>query len=112
MMPNPLEIDCCSVHARLAADEQEFLLLDCREQSEHDIVQIMQAQLLPMSELAGRVGELETYRNKEIVVLCHHGIRSLDVALWLRQQGFTNVKSMSGGIDRWAEQIDPNLPRY
>ena len=111
-IPNPLEIDCHSVHARLSADDHDFLLLDCREKDEYDLVHLPQAKLLPMSELAVRVGELEAYRDKEIVVLCHHGIRSLDVAMWLRQAGFADVKSISGGIDRWAQQIDPSLPRY
>ena len=65
-----------------------------------------------MSEIEGRVGEIEKYRQREIVVYCHHGIRSLQVASWLRQLGFDNAQSMAGGIDRWALQIDPTLPRY
>ncbi len=65
-----------------------------------------------MSEIEGRVGEIENYRQREIVVYCHHGIRSLQFASWLRQLGFDNVQSMAGGIDRWALQIDPKLSRY
>lgn len=110
--PRSPEVDCESVHARLSSEGDDFLLLDCREQVEHDLVNISQAMLLPMSELMGRVGELEAYRDKEIVVFCHHGIRSLEVALWLQQQGFEDVKSLAGGIDRWVELVDPKLPRY
>ena len=67
---------------------------------------------LPMSEIERRVGELESHRQREIVVFCHHGGRSLQVTTWLRQLGFENVKSLAGGIDNWAVVIDPKLPRY
>lgn len=110
--PRSPEVDCESVHVRLSSERDDFLLLDCREQVEHDLVNIPQAMLLPMSELMERVGELEAHRDREIVVFCHHGIRSLEVALWLQQQGFEDVKSLAGGIDRWAEMIDPELARY
>lgn len=107
----PLEIDCKSVKAKLDA-KQDFLLLDCRETDEHETVNIPQAKLLPMSELMTRVGELEPFKGKEVVVHCHHGGRSLKVANWLRQQGFSQAKSMAGGIDEWAAEIDTSLARY
>ena len=107
----PIEIDCRSVHAKLQAGD-DFLFLDCRETDEHQFVSIAEARLLPMSELAQRVADLEPHRGQEIVVLCHHGGRSLRVALWLRQQGFAKACSMAGGIDEWAQEIDPSLPRY
>lgn len=107
----PLEIDCRSVKTKLD-QRADFLLLDCREKNEYDTVHIPEALLLPMSEMQQRVGELEAHKNREIVVHCHHGGRSLRVTNWLRQQGFANVKSMAGGIDEWATAIDPALPRY
>ena len=107
----PLEIDCRSVQAKLD-QKADFLLLDCREKTEYDTVHIAAATLLPMSEMQARVAELEAHKNREIVVHCHHGGRSLRVTNWLRQQGFPNVKSMSGGIDEWATAIDTTLPRY
>jgi rhodanese-related sulfurtransferase len=97
---------------RMLDDKADFLLLDCREADEHSTVHIAQAMLLPMSELAGRVSEIEAHRNGRIVVHCHRGGRSLRVANWLRQQGFAGAQSMSGGIDQWAVEIDPTLPRY
>jgi rhodanese-related sulfurtransferase len=106
-----LEIDCRAVKAQLDSGK-DFLLLDCRERDEYAIVAIPGALLLPMSEMVDRVGELEPHRNRPIVVHCHHGGRSLRVATWLRQQGFASAQSMTGGIDRWAEEIDPKLPRY
>lgn len=107
----PVEIDCRSVKAKLDAGES-FLLLDCREREEHQLVNIKAAHLLPMSELTERVEELQPYRNSEIVVHCHHGGRSMKVAAWLLEQGFSDVKSMAGGIDVWSLEIDKSLPRY
>lgn len=107
----PLEVSCCDVKNKLDSGHK-FLLLDCREADEYQLVRIREAKLLPMSELIQRVGELEPSRDAEIVVHCHHGGRSLKVTKWLRQQGFSHVQSMAGGIDEWATEIDPSLPRY
>ncbi len=107
-----LEIDCQTVRRRLSTDGDSLTLLDCREQDEYDLVHLSEARLLPMSQLMARVGELEDFRDKEIVVLCHHGSRSRDVAQWLIAQGFSKVKSMAGGIDQWAVEIDSTLARY
>ena len=108
---NPLEIDCQSVKTKLDNGDG-FHFIDCREQNEYDFVKIEQANLIPMSSMQERVSELEPLKNEEVVIHCHHGGRSLQVAMWLHQQGFTNVKSMAGGIDVWAIEIDPTLPRY
>jgi adenylyltransferase/sulfurtransferase len=107
----PLEVAVAEVKRMLDAKES-FLLLDCREPDEHQTVHIQQAKLLPMSELAGRADELAPYRDKRLVIHCHHGGRSLRVAKWLREQGFSGAQSMAGGIDQWAVEIDPTLPRY
>lgn len=106
-----LEIDCHSVKA-LLDDGSGVLLLDCREREEHEIVHIAGATLAPMSELASRLVELEADRDRHIVVHCHLGGRSLQVAQWLRQQGFPRSQSMAGGIDQWALEIEPGLARY
>ncbi len=94
-------------------DSQEpFLLLDCRNQDEYDLVHLQSAKLIPVGELTTRVAELEPHRNDRIVVYCHLGGRSQMVATWLRENNFTKVQNMVGGIDAWAEQIDRSLPRY
>ena len=111
MTQYPLETDVNTLRDRLAAGDDLFLL-DCREREEYEIVKLERATLLPMSELMERVGELEPQREREMVVHCHHGGRSLRVAMWLRQRGFERVSSLAGGIDAWAEHIDPSLPRY
>ena len=106
-----ITIDCQNVKSKLDS-AKNFLLLDCREQDEWNYVHIEGATLLPMSEIQDRVGELNDYRSSDIIVYCHHGGRSLQVAQWLQQQGFNSVLSMSGGIDTWAQKIDSRLARY
>lgn len=108
---SPIEVDCRSVKAALDRGE-ELILVDCREPDEHALVNIQAARLLPMSQLQARCAELEACRTQRIVVHCHHGGRSLKVANWLRSQGFTRAQSMAGGIDQWAVEIEPGLPRY
>ncbi len=108
---NPLETSPQEVKNRLDRKD-DFVLLDCREQGEYDLVHIENSRLLPMSELETRVGELGDLKEKEIVVYCHHGRRSMMVTTWMLAHGFSHVKSMAGGIDRWSEEIDPSLQRY
>jgi len=107
----PLEIAPQQVKASLDSGE-DLVLLDCRESEEHARASIAAATLLPMSEIQQRVAELEPQRDQHIVVHCHLGGRSLQVAHWLRDQGFAHVQSMAGGIDAWSEEIDSSVPRY
>jgi len=107
----PLEIDCRSVKQKLDAKD-DMLLVDCRERDEYETASIPRSVLLPMSEIADRLHELESHRDRPIVVHCHHGGRSLRVTHWLRQQGFTLTQNMAGGIDQWSQEIDPSVPRY
>jgi rhodanese-related sulfurtransferase len=86
------------------------VMLDVREPWEHDICRIADAQLLPMQEIPERWNELP--RDQDIVVMCHHGMRSLQVANYLRDEGLSRVYNLSGGIAAWAEQVDPAMPRY
>ena len=88
------------------------LLLDCRTPEEHATAKIEGAMLLPMQELPERVSEIAAWKDRPIIVHCHHGMRSLRVAKWLREQGFTLAQSMQGGIDAWSTDVDPAVPRY
>jgi rhodanese-related sulfurtransferase len=98
------------VQARLAGAEPRPLLLDCREHEELLLCRIPGALHIPMHELPMRLHELDPQR--QIIVFCHHGMRSLAVAAFLREQGFSNVLSLHGGIDAWAVEVDPTMPRY
>ena len=107
----PIELDVAAVNA-MRQQDVSFVLLDVREQNEYDIAKIDGSLLLPMSELRLRVGELEPHQESRIVVHCHHGGRSMQVALALRERGYAKVQNMAGGIDAWSLQIDSDVPRY
>jgi rhodanese-related sulfurtransferase len=91
--------------------KQEFVLLDVREPWESQTANIAGAKLIPMGDVPSRAHQ-ELDPEEHIVVLCHHGVRSMNVTVWLRQQGFENVQSMRGGIDAWSRQVDPKVPVY
>lgn len=96
---------------RLLAEPNPPLLLDVREPSEFATAHIEGAKLIPMGDIPGRAHQ-ELDEDQLIAVLCHHGARSLSVAVWLRKQGFENAQSVSGGIDAWSRSIDPTVPVY
>ncbi|MGD9855734.1 MAG: rhodanese-like domain-containing protein [Planctomycetaceae bacterium] len=110
-MTAPVEIDCQTVKSRLDTGN-DILLLDCRELDEHEIARIAGNILIPMSELQDRLAELNEHRDRDVIVYCHHGVRSLRVVHWLRRNGFLEAQSMRGGIDQWSLQIDTAVPRY
>jgi len=87
-------------------------LLDVRQPEEHALVSLPNSTLIPLGELLSRVDEIETWRDEEVVVYCHHGIRSAQAVAQLRAMGFMNVENLSGGIDRWTDDVEPTLPRY
>ena len=87
------------------------LLLDVREPWEYATANLPGAVLMPMGDVPSRAHQ-ELDPDQPIVVLCHHGARSLSVTMWLREQGFEHVQSLAGGIDRWSRVIDPGVPRY
>ena len=89
---------------------ESFVLLDVREPWEWDAAHIDGSLHIPMDTIPSRQQELDP--DARIVVVCHHGVRSLNVTHWLRQQGFENVQSMRGGIHRWSRFIDPKVPTY
>jgi rhodanese-related sulfurtransferase len=96
---------------QLLASEKPPLLLDVREQWEFDTASIPGARLMPMGEITSRAHN-ELDEEQPIAVLCHHGARSLNVTMWLRQQGYEKAQSVAGGIDHWSRAIDPTVPRY
>ena len=96
---------------QLLASPAPPLLLDVREPWEFETAHIATAMLMPMNEIPSRFHN-ELDEDAPIAVLCHHGARSLNVTMWLRNQGFTHVQSVAGGIDAWSRQIDPAVPRY
>lgn len=89
---------------------EKLLLVDVREPHEHAICRIEGAVLIPMGSIPANLQKLDI--DEDVICFCHHGMRSLDVANWLRARGVATAKSMAGGIDRWSLEIDPKVPRY
>jgi rhodanese-related sulfurtransferase len=107
----PLNIDVNAVK-QLRDSGAPLVLLDVRDPDEYATAKIDGATLIPMGELQARLGELEPHKQDHIVVHCHHGGRSMRVTQFLRQQGFTQVQNLDGGIDAWSLQVDSSVPRY
>ena len=93
-------------------EQQDMVLLDCRSVHEHALARIDGAKLVPMDEIAARLEELREHEDQMIVVYCHRGGRSMKVTMAMRRYGFPNVKSMTGGIHRWSQEIDSAVPQY
>ena len=106
-----LEISARDLAARLKSGESGLVLLDVREPWEFATAQIAGSTPMPMGEIPSRVFQ-ELDPEAHIVTVCHSGVRSMNVALWLRNQGFEKVQSLGGGIDAWSQQVDPAVPRY
>jgi len=104
------EINPEAVKASLDRAEP-FTLLDVREPWEVQTASIAGARLIPMGDIPSRAHQ-ELDPEDHIVVVCHHGVRSMNVAVWLRQQGFEKAQSMRGGVDGWARTVDPKVPLY
>jgi rhodanese-related sulfurtransferase len=104
-----LQISPKAVSERIARGDK-LLLVDVREPWEYDLCRIPGAKLIPLGTLPATVNAL--LDADDVICYCHHGMRSLDAAVWLRQQGVESAKSMAGGIEQWSAEIDPNVPRY
>ena len=87
------------------------VVLDVREPWEYQAAKIADSKHIAMGDIPARFNQ-ELDLEDHIVVVCHHGVRSMNVTAWLRQQGFEKVQSLQGGIDRWARQIDSSVPIY
>jgi rhodanese-related sulfurtransferase len=96
--------------ARLGDGSEPPLLLDVRQPWEFGICRIDGARSLPMRDIPAALDGLD--RDQELVVICHHGIRSQQVALYLDHQGFRNVTNLQGGVAAWARDVDPAMPTY
>jgi len=103
------KIDPVTLKARLDRGES-VLILDVREPFEIALAPFPGATHIPMGDIPSRLTELDP--DLETVVVCHHGVRSAQVAMYLAQMGFEHVLNLSGGIDAWSEDADPSTPRY
>lgn len=91
---------------------RDFRLVDVREEDEFAICRLDWAELIPLSTLPMEAPKRLVDKDKPIVVYCHHGMRSNHAAQWLRGVGYEHVYNLSGGIEAWAEQVEPTMRRY
>jgi rhodanese-related sulfurtransferase len=111
-MTEPLEINPAAAKEQLT-DGKQNVLIDVRESWEFALASIAGSHLIPMQSIPAELQRLEGLADTgDLLVLCHHGVRSLQVVFWLREQGIENCYSITGGIDRWSAELDPGIPRY
>jgi rhodanese-related sulfurtransferase len=105
-----MEIRPEELQRRLQSGERVYLL-DVRQEWEHEHARLPGDALIPLQELAARLDEVKP-EGALLVAYCHHGVRSLSAAAFLRNAGFPDALSLAGGIELWSQAIDPSVPRY
>lgn len=98
--------------AEKLAHGEDFVLLDVRTDEELVIASVGAPTHIALHELPHRLDEIAPHRGREIVVMCHHGVRSAMARDFLREHGFECVRNLAGGIDAYADAVDPAMPRY
>jgi rhodanese-related sulfurtransferase len=94
-------------------DRKQAILIDVREPAECALARIEGAELIPMGSVPAELQKLEGLADSgDLLILCHHGVRSMQVTMWLRARGIENCYSVAGGIERWSCEVDPSVPRY
>jgi len=106
-----LDFEISPTDAAAVLKDGETRLIDVREPWEFATAKIEGSVLIPMGDVPARAHQ-ELDPDERLVVLCHHGARSLNVTVWLRNQGFENAQSLRGGIEAWSAEVDPKVPRY
>lgn len=107
------EIEMSAAEARAAmSGSVPIVLVDVRTPGEWQAAHVPGSVLIPLHELESRADEIEAAKDAPIGILCHHGARSLKAAFLLRALGFSNARSIVGGIDLWSLTVDPAIPRY
>ena len=104
------ELSASELHTYLQTTNTQPLLLDVREPWEYEKCNLKNSQLMPMRQIPSALNELDP--DQEIIVICHHGIRSRSVAAYLASNSFNNVTNLTGGIDAWAKYVDPSMATY
>jgi rhodanese-related sulfurtransferase len=113
--PEEAEITPAELQSLLSSDKgHSFRLIDCREEGEYAFCRIEKAELIPLSRFAEETATklIADEEPVPVIVYCHHGIRSMNATLFLREKGLSNTWSLAGGIDLWSKLVDPEVPRY
>src|ERR1700679_2597529 len=104
-----LDFEISATDAAALLKERNARLIDGREPWEFETARIEGSELIPMGDIPARAHQ-ELDPDEHLVVLCHHGMRSMNVTVWLRNQGFEQAQSLRGGIEAWSAEVDPNVP--
>ena len=104
------ELEAVELKDYLESADVKPLLLDVRQSWEFDICKLDDSVLIPMSSIPANIDQLD--KDRETVVICHHGIRSRRVAYYLEQAGFSNIINLKGGVDSWAKTVDNQMATY
>ena len=106
-----MDYEISAAAAAALLKEKGARLIDVREPWEYNTARIEGGLLMPMGDVPARAHQ-ELDPEERLVVVCHHGIRSMNVAVWLRNQGFEQAQSLRGGIEAWSSEVDASVPRY
>ena len=106
-----LDYEISPAEAAELLSEGKARLIDVREPWEFVTARIEGSVEMPMGDVPARAHQ-ELDPDERLVVICHHGLRSMNVTVWLRNQGFEQAQSLRGGIDAWAAEVDATMPRY
>ncbi len=106
-----LDFEISPADAATLLKDKQARLIDVREPWEFSTSHVEGSEPMPMGDVAARAHQ-ELDPEERLLVMCHHGVRSMNVTVWLRNQGFENAQSVRGGIDAWSAEVDPKVPRY
>jgi rhodanese-related sulfurtransferase len=106
-----LDYEISPAEAAALLQEKQARIIDVREPWEFAVARIEGSLTMPMGEVPGRAHQ-ELDPEVRLLIVCHHGVRSMNVAVWLRSQGFEQAQSVRGGIDAWSLEVDPAIGRY
>ncbi|HEX4285875.1 MAG TPA: rhodanese-like domain-containing protein [Terracidiphilus sp.] len=106
-----LDFEISATDAAALLEQKKVHFIDVREPWEVATAHIDGAATMPMGDVPARAHQ-ELDPDQHIVVFCHAGVRSMNVTVWLRNQGFEQAQSMRGGINAWSAEVDPSVPRY
>ena len=104
------QISAIDLQSRINKPDFSALLLDVREPNEFEYCHITDSTLMPMQTIPNRLNELP--KDQTIITICHHGMRSQQVAQFLEQNGFTDLINLQGGVHAWASEVDNKMPTY
>ena len=108
----PLEISVQETQRLLTGGNEALRLIDVRDPEEYAYCRLPGAELIPLATLPGDAAAKLPDKSAPVLVYCHHGMRSMRAVEALRQMGYTNARSVAGGIDRWSREVDPATPVY